>query len=310
MTEALEAIQELPVDAGTVQTEETAQNEPEAALSAEPTREAVETAKEEPQAQWPEDWREQLAGGDEALLKQLKRYSSPKTFAKGFAERESLIRSGKLKQVKPDASDEKAMAEWRKENGIPDDPTGYAVPEEIQKALTDGDKPIVSAWFEEAHSAGFNQEQAQKGLEWYAKTLNALEEQRAQQDTLAHDKCEDFLRKEWSHAEFKANNQLATRFLSDTPLGPKWAELRDPETGMRLGDSPEFIMWAADQGRQSFGDVSFATGDSERKFADRKAEIERIRDTDFERYDNDKALRQEYNQILEAELKRAQATRR
>ncbi|PZU22208.1 MAG: hypothetical protein DI589_12045 [Shinella sp.] len=271
---------------------------------------AVEDGKEADKGQtWPDDWREKLADGDDAFLKVLKRYSSPSTFAKGFQEREALIRSGKLKQAKPEGGDEKAMAAWRKENGIPDDPTGYAVPEAVQKFLTDGDKPIVAGWLEQAHAAGFTQDQAQQGLEWYTKTIATLEEARAAQDNSARDACEDYLRKEWSHSEFKANNQLATRFLSDTPLGAEWADLRMAD-GTRLGDNPKFVMWAADQGRQSFGDVSFATGDNERRFADRKAEIEKIRATDFERYDNDKAMRKEYQDIIDAELRRDKATRR
>lgn len=261
-----------------------------------------EEGQGEAKSSWPDDWREQLAGGDEAFLKQLKRYSSPSTFAKGFKEREDLIRSGKLKQAKPEGGDEKALAAWRKENGIPDDATGYTVPEDVQKFLTDGDKPIVATWFEEAHAAGFNQEQAQKGLEWYAKTIGALEEQRAAADSQAHDACEDTLRKEWSHAEFKANNQLAVRYLASTPLGEKWADLRTAD-GRRLGDDPQFIMWAADQGRQQFGDVVFASGDAERAHNSRKAEIETILKTDIRRYYAE-GLDKEYSEILQREEKR------
>lgn len=317
MTEAVQEIVQEVADTGTAAqtTENTADNAPEkaaggneaeTATAAAETTEKASTDSDKPT--WPEDWREQLAGSDEAFLKQLKRYSSPSTFAKGFKEREDLIRSGKLKSARPDGSDEKAMSEWRKENGVPADPTGYTIPDTVQKFMTDGDKPIVAAWFEDAHSAGFNQEQAQKGLEWYAKTIGALEEQRAAADNAAHDKCEDFLRKEWSHSEYKANTQLATRYLANTPLGAKWADLRT-EDGQRLGDNPDFLMWAADQGRQSFGDVAFASGESERRFADRKAEIEKLRDTDFAAYDTP-AIRKEYQEILAAELKRDNATRR
>ncbi|KAA3527053.1 hypothetical protein GOZ96_04750 [Agrobacterium vitis] len=251
---------------------------------------------------WPEDWREKLAGDDEAFLKQLKRYSSPTTFAKGFKERESLIRSGQLKQAKPDGTDEKAMAEWRKDNGVPDDPTGYKVPDDVAKFLTDGDKPIVSAWFEDAHAAGFNQEQAQRGLEWYAKTLSNIEEQQAAADNQAKNAAEDALRKEWSHAEYKANTTLAARYLANTPLGEQWADLRTAD-GRRLGDSPDFVMWAADQGRQSFGDVAFATGESDRKFAARKDEIESVLKTDINRYFKE-GLDKEYAEILKTDEKR------
>lgn len=252
---------------------------------------------------WPDDWREQMAGTDEAFLKALKRYSSPSTFAKGWQERENLIRSGKLKQAKPDGTDEKALSEWRKENGVPDDPTGYKVPDAVQKALIDADKPLIAAWFENAHKSSMPQEFAEKGLEWYAETLDTLQAQQTAADTEASEKCEDFLRKEWAHADYKANTTLGARWLAvETPLGEDWANLRSSD-GRRLGDNPDFMMWAADKARESYGDVSFATGDSERKFVARKEEIEKIRDTDFDRYENE-GLDKELRSILETELKK------
>lgn len=267
---------------------------------------AVETgdkATEEVKPEWPEDWREKLANGDDAMLKVLKRYSSPTTFAKGWKEREDLIRSGKLKAAKPDGSDEKAMAEWRKENGVPDDPTGYVIPDTVKGVLVDADKPLVAAWFEDAHAIGMPQDMAAKGIEWYGKAIGQLQEQQAAADIAYREEAEDALRKEWSHAEYKANTTLGARWLASTPLGETWAELRTPD-GRRLGDNPDFMMWAADNGRQSFGDVSFATGDAERRFTARKEEIEKIRDTDFDRYEAE-GLDREYRTIIEKEMSRS-----
>lgn len=253
---------------------------------------------------WPDDWREQMAGTDEAFLKALKRYSSPSTFAKGWQERENLIRSGKLKQAKPDGTDEKALSEWRKENGVPDDPTGYKVPDAVQKVLVDTDKPLVAEWFDSAHKAGMPQEMAEKGLEWYATVIDKLQAQQNATDTEASEKCEDFLRKEWAHADYKANTTLGARWLAaETPLGEDWANLRSSD-GRRLGDNPDFMMWAADKARESYGDVSFATGDSERKFVARKEEIEAVMKSDIDRYYHE-GLDKEYATILQKETKRA-----
>lgn len=274
-----------------------------AAVDAAAATEGDDKANDEARPEWPKDWREKLANGDDAMLKVLKRYSSPTTFAKGWKEREDLIRSGKLKSAKPDGSDEKAMAEWRKENGVPDDPTGYAIPDTVKDVLVDSDKPLVAAWFEDAHAAGMPQEMAAKGIEWYGKIIGQLQEQQAAADASHREAAEDALRKEWSHAEYKANTTLGARWLSSTPLGETWAGLRTPD-GRRLGDNPEFMMWAADNGRQSFGDVSFATGDAERRFMARKEEIEKIRDTDFDRYEAEN-LDKEYRTILEKEMSRS-----
>lgn len=264
--------------------------------------EGDDKATDEVKPEWPEDWREKLANGDDAMLKVLKRYSSPTTFAKGWKEREDLIRSGKLKAAKPDGSDEKAMAEWRKENGVPDDPTGYVIPDAVKGVLVDADKPLISSWFEDAHAEGMPQSMAAKGVEWYGKVIGKLQEQQASADIAYREEAEDALRKEWSHAEYKANTTLGARWLASTPLGETWADLRTPD-GRRLGDNPDFMMWAADNGRQSFGDVSFATGDAERQHTARKEEIESVMKSDINRYFKE-GLDKEYATILQKEQKR------
>jgi len=311
MTEAMEKIDAVTNEADTQTADAVAGADQGGGEKVEDNAAAVDTAgatedadkaPDEARPEWPEDWREKLANGDEAFLKALNRYSSPTTFAKGWKEREDLIRSGKLKAAKPDGSDEKAMAEWRKENGVPDDPTGYVIPDAVKGVLVDADKPLVAAWFEDAHAIGMPQDMAAKGIEWYGKAIGQLQEQQAAADIAYREEAEDALRKEWSHAEYKANTTLGARWLESTPLGEQWAELRTPD-GRRLGDNPDFMMWAADNGRQSFGDVSFATGDAERQHTARKEEIESIMKSDINRYFKE-GLDKEYATILQKEQKR------
>lgn len=312
MTEAMEKIDAVTNEAGTQAAGAVAVADQGGGEKVEDNAAAVDTAvategedkaTDEAKPDWSEDWRERMANGDEAMLKVLKRYSSPTTFAKGWKEREDLIRSGKLKAAKPDGTDEKALAEWRKENGVPDDPTGYTIPDTVKEVLVDADKPLVAAWFEDAHAAGMPQEMAAKGIEWYGKIIGQLQEQQSTADVSYREAAEDALRKEWSHAEYKANTTLGARWLASTPLGETWADLRTPD-GRRLGDNPDFMMWAADNGRQSFGDVSFATGDAERRHVARKEEIEAVMNSDINRYFHE-GLDKEYAQILEKETKRA-----
>ena len=264
---------------------------------------AAEADKSDAKPDWPEDWRERLAGNDETFLRHLKRYSSPVTFAKGFQEREALIRSGKLKRDMPDPSDEKAMSEWRKEQGIPDDPTGYKLPETVTKRMTDDDKPLLSAFTDYAHKKGAPQQVVDVASEWYFDTVEQMAAERAAEDKQATEAAEDELRKNWSHAEYKSNMTLGRRFLDSIPgLGADWAEARLPN-GRRLGDVPDFVMWASDMGRDKFGDVTFATADSEARHNSRRAEIERIMKEDVAKYFRD-GLDKEYAEILQREEKR------
>lgn len=251
----------------------------------------------------PDNWREMLSKGDEELDKILKRYSSPANFAKKILEQEKLIRSGKIKRDMPDASDEKAMAEWRKEQGIPDDPSGYKLPDTVTKALTDEDKPVLATFTEFAHKKGLPNSAVEVATEWYVSTMDQIAEQRAAADNAAREAAEDVLRKDLPHGEYKASMTLASRAIESIPgVGKEWSEFRSPD-GRRLGDNPEFILWAADLGREKYGDVTFANGDSERKHTARREEIEKIRDTDFDRYEAE-GLDKEYRKILEKDLAR------
>lgn len=261
------------------------------------------TSDKAAQSDWPDDWREKLAGGDDEIANAIRRYGSPKGVAKALKEAQALIRSGKIKRDMPDASDEKAMAEWRKEQGIPDDPAGYKLPEVVTKRLTDADKPVLASFTEFAHAKGAPQAVVDIATEWYVNSLESMEAERIAADDAAAEAAEDALRKDWAHGEYKANLTLAKRFIENIPgVGAKWSEARMPD-GRRLGDLPEFVAWAADQGRQAFGDAAFASPDSASRHAAEKDEIEKVMKTDIDRYYAE-GLDKKYAAILEREARK------
>lgn len=264
---------------------------------------AKSATKEAAPSDWPDDWRDRLADGDEDLAKVINRYGSPKGVAKALKEAQALIRSGKIKRDMPDASDEKALAEWRKEQGIPDDPAGYKLPEVVTKRLTDADKPVLASFTEFAHAKGAPQAVVDIATEWYVNSLENMEAERVAADTAASEAAEDALRKDWAHGEYKANMTLAKRFIEGIPgVGQNWSEARMPD-GRRLGDLPEFVAWAADQGRSSFGDAAFASPDTAQRHQARKTEIEQTMKTDINKY-YESGMDKEYAQILERESRR------
>lgn len=251
----------------------------------------------------PDNWRELAAGKDEDLLKLAKRYGSLGGILKALDETKKALRSGKQTNPMPDPKDEKAMAEWRKAEGIPDDPTGYKLPEPIQKRLVDEDKPILSSFTEFAHKKGARPDVVEIASEWYLDMAEAAQAKQSEEDRKAFEDAEDALRKDWSHGEYKANMTMAKRWIEGIPgIGADWAEARLPN-GKLLGSDPAFIAWASDQARQKFGDLAFSTGDSERKHNMRREEIEKIRNTDFERYENE-GLDKELRTLIEKDLAR------
>lgn len=264
---------------------------------------ANEGEKEPQKGGLPDDWREQASKGDEETLKLLKRYGSIAGVAKALVEARKMIGSGKPPVEMPDPKDEKAMVEWRKSQGIPEDPTGYEIPEPIQKRLVDEDKPLLSSFTEFAHKKNLTPAAVAATTEWYVEMSEAAAAKQMEEDKAAGESCEDTLRKDWAHSEYKGNITLAHRWVESVPgLGTDFAVARTPD-GRRLVDNPEFIAWAADQARNKFGDLAFSTSDAERKHTARKEEIEQIMKTDINAY-REQGLAKEYEAILEKELAR------
>lgn len=258
----------------------------------------------------PDNWRELgLEGAGlnkdqrERADKLIKRYGSLGGLVKALVEKDDMIRSGKIKRDMPDPKDEKAMAEWRKDQGIPDDPTGYQLSENVTKRLVDEDKPLISSFTEFAHAKNLSPAAVDAAAEWYVEMNEKAMEVQSAADASAGEECEDALRDNWSRDEFKGNLSLAKRFIGDAGgIGDAWTEARLPD-GRKLGSIPEFVMWASDRGREQFGDVTFASADAEARHTGRKAEIETIMKTDINRYWAE-GLDKEYDQIIEREQKR------
>lgn len=264
---------------------------------------ATDTDKGDDKPGLPADWRELASNGDDDALKLLKRYGSLNGVVKALIEKDKLIRSGKIKRDMPDPKDEKAVAEWRKAEGIPDDPSGYSFPDAVKKVMTDDDKPMLASFTDYAHKKGAPQAVVDIASEWYFDMATHAAEDQSSSDLTAREEAEAELRKDWAHGEYKANTTLAKRFVESIPgVGDVWEEARLPD-GRLLGSVPEFVQWASDQGRQQFGDVTFANGDSERKHTARRDEIEKIRNTDFDRYEAE-GLDKELRGLIEKDLAR------
>ncbi|SDH08369.1 hypothetical protein SAMN04487974_12032 [Pelagibacterium luteolum] len=251
---------------------------------------------------WGDDWRDKMADGDADLAKLLSRYGSPRDAVKALRDTQTKLRTGKGKTDAPDGSDPEALKAWRKDNGIPDDATGYGIPDTVKDLVTDDDKPLLSSFTEFAHERNLPQGALDTALEWYFQSQDQILTEQAATDKLASETAIDELRQDYGR-EYRANSQLAKDFIASIPgVGDSWGEARMPD-GRRLGDNPDFIRWAVEQGRLTFGDSAFANADAEAKHNSRKAEIEQIRNTDFERYESE-GLDKEMRTILEKEEKR------
>lgn len=195
-----------------------------------------------PAAKWPDDWRQQLAGGDEALLKQLNRYASPANYAKAGFEAQQRLRSGQAKEPLPDNPTPEQVTAWRKDNGIPEKAEDYKIEPGEGLVFGDADKPMLEEFAKFAHERNWTPSQVNQGAAFVAQLG---EQQRAamdQADKSFRVEAQDALQEEWGR-EFRPNLQNI-RNLVDRHGEPGFADAlmgaRSPD-GKLLGDNPAFL---------------------------------------------------------------------
>lgn len=254
----------------------------------------------------PDNWRELAADGDESILKEIARYGSLKGVAKALVEAKAMIRSGKVTRAQPDVADAKAMAEWRKEQGIPEEASGYKIPEIKGHEWSDADKPVIASYFELAHAKGLPQAVLDANLEIYAKLQQDAQEQQHNFDVKQRQDAEDALRKDWAGGEYRQNMSLAKAWLERSGIGPDWAGARLPD-GRTLASMPEFIRWASDMGRQNLDETTI-NGDAQAKATTRQAELREMQIKDPDKYWS-KEIQAEERALIERELASKSAKR-
>lgn len=201
-------------------------------------------------ADWPEDWRQKYAKGDEKVLKRLERYGSPQAALDALFAAQNKISSGALKSaLKPDATPEEVAA-WRADNGIPESPEGYEVQLPNGIVLGESDKPVVDEFLKAAHEANMHPDQVNKALAWYMDKQERAQAEQVARDEEARIAAEDELRQEFG-SDYRRNLQIAKNLLDSAPegladkiLGGRTAE------GTPLGNDPDVIRWLVGLSRE------------------------------------------------------------
>jgi hypothetical protein len=185
---------------------------------------------------WPDNWQAMLAGDDKKKLAQLGRYATPDNLFDSWLSQSKKISSGELVGNKPDGDDEVAMNAWKVSMGIPNNPEGYYdnIPDGL--VIGDDDKPIVDAFFKDAHAANQTPESVHMAVSWFKQHEQQVIEERSNADEDAVVKCQDEMIEEyggnWSRYRNAVKGDLAmfggedfenfimsARLSDGTPLG-------------------------------------------------------------------------------------------
>jgi hypothetical protein len=208
-----------------------------------------------------EKWRDLMADGDTELANELKRSKTMKDFGKRFKDMRTKLSKGAAlaeDEMPDEAKDPDGAKAWREARGVPDKPTGYELPDTVQKKLTDEDKPIVDDFMAKAHKLGWSKPRVAEAVQWYTDLQEAVEVDRHKADEIALKDAKEALRSDWG-PDNKANTALVEKTAAELVPGVDWFEARLPD-GRLLKHIPEVANALLEIGQWKFGDLELEAG--------------------------------------------------
>lgn len=174
----------------------------------------------------------------EKLLTRLKRFNTPADAAKALREHDKLLSSGQLKKGLPKNATEAQIAEWRKDNGVPETPDKYDLGLPKDADLNDNDVNMLAEWAAQAHAANATPEMVKAGAGAYLKMRQAVVAQMQEANSAAKKATEDELRAEWGQ-DYRTNvdglGSLLTHMGSEAMAALVGARTED---GVQLLNNP------------------------------------------------------------------------
>ena len=257
-----------------------------------------------PAADWSPDWRLKMAGGDEKVAKGLERYATPKDVHNSLKSLQQRLSTGELRSVLPKDAKPEDVAKWRAENGIPEKPDAYEMPEGL--VVGEADKAGVNEFLTAMHGANATPAQVQAGLNAYYKIKEQSIAAMGEADVSHRDEVQDTLRAEWG-AEYRGNVNSINAFLDMAPAGikEKLLSARMPD-GRAVANDPDMmrtlIAWAREV--NPVGTVVPAGGDQMGAIDTEIDKIRKVMREDRKAYDRDEKMQERFRQLLEARDKR------
>lgn len=197
--------------------------------------------------EWPGDWRNRMAGGDEKALKRLERYASPKAAIDALFSVQSKISAGELRStLKPNATPDEVKA-WRADNGIPETPEGYELKLENGMEISEFDKPLVDDFLKIAHERNIPPAQVNDMVNWFMST-----QERGAAELAARDKQDEIAVHSELRAEMGPDYQVNLKVALETlppDLADEFMAARLPD-GRALGNDLRVIRWLANMARE------------------------------------------------------------
>lgn len=252
---------------------------------------------------FPEDWRDKLAGDDPKFRKQLERYASPGALAKAHRELQAKVSSGELRGSNklPEKPTDEELSAWRKENGVPDKPADYINDLPSGIVLGEDDKPRVDSFIKQMHELNAPKGLVQSAIEWNQKQIEEDMQQRYERNANLQDSTEEELRAEWG-GEYKRNINLVSGLIATLPESARdvFTGALSPD-GTAIFNNPEVVRWMVDMARKVNPVGTVVPGATNISAVDNEIEtIEKTMRDNRAAYNKDTKMQERYLQLLEA----------
>lgn len=256
---------------------------------------------------WGEDWRESYAGQDEKKLNVLKRYASPQAALDALFAAQAKIGSGEVKAPLPANATPEQVAQYRKDNGIPEKPEGYLTDLPADVKIAPHNKDMATYIATRMHEVNAPPALVQQGLRLVNDWQEQLIEKRIDQDARLQVDTEEALRQEWG-PEYRANVNNIKAWLGTAPAEVSEGILHARTmNGDPLVSSPSVMRWLGALAREALpfgtivpgasGSVSAAAGEA------RIAEIEAMmkpNHAQHKEYLSNEKIQKEYRDLIDA----------
>lgn len=186
------------------------------------------------------DWRASIAGGDEAFLGKLKRFSSEANFGKSYREMEKLAKSTqRLPSPPPENASAEEIADYRKQVGVPETPDGYGLKYADDFAATDADNGVMQFIANSAHAQHWTPAETTKAFGLYQAFAKAERQAQADAAVKARAETQVELQREY-RGDHNRNMTLADEWMVENELDQLY-EFVNPKTGRSVLHSPDIM---------------------------------------------------------------------
>lgn len=262
---------------------------------------AEETALAVPQ-DFPDDWRQKLAGEDKKALKTLERFASVSDLWGALKAATAKLDSGAYIRRPATRATPEELAAFNKAIGVPEDAGEYIEKLKLSndRVLGDDDKPVLESFAKAIHQAGATPQMFNAATDWWFDYQQAVQEAQLESDADFRVQSEAVLKQELGGDYRRTVGAIPTLF-SNTP-----SEVQDlllngrTADGKLLGNHPEVVKWLASVASELYPAASMhmPDGDAAKGIDNEIAEIEQYMHTNRAAYFKDEKRQARYRELL------------